>query len=149
MEARKMTMREFEAEFCQDILSHKTVKGEDYYDCEIPDPDDENGGYVKCLRASDGTNIIIDFMLNSTLEDFKARYPSDAALFQRESYFGLFNVAEGEDAAFMISRAIQADADKREADIKKATEIKEALDADSASTAKNTDINRSIYSDGF
>lgn len=149
MEARKMTMREFEAEFCQDILSHKKDEGVEYYDCEIPDPDDENGGYVKCLRASDGTNIIIDFMLNSTLEDFRERYPSDAALYQREQYFGLFNVADGEDAAYMVSRAIQADADKHEADIKKATEIKEALDADSAGTAEITDINRSIYSDGF
>lgn len=153
MEPRKMSMRQFEKEFCADIIALKPSGIDYYYDLEIPNPhygdrDKESGegDYIKCLQSPDGTIIEINYMLECTEEEFKETYPGAACWETRKRYFNMYELKEQAAAASPIFTMLSEENERREKAVAKA---KEALNVDDTAAKKISDATRAIYSAGF
>ena len=153
MEPRRMSMRQFEKEFCADILALKPSGIDYYYDLEIPNPnygardkDSDEGEYIKCLKSRDGTIIDINYMLECTEEEYRKTYPSDEAWETRKRYFNMYDLKEEAAAASPIFTMLSEESEKRERAVAKA---KEALNVDDTAAKKISDATRAIYSAGF
>lgn len=120
------TINTFIEDFCQDIVKDSSViesLNEEEFSYDVIREDKDTGQMVKYVVDSTGQEIPILDILEMEKADFKAFYPTEAALEIYDQYIDNFKIDYGEDVLLSLRNNLIAQNER----IKKYKKISEAL----------------------